>query len=163
MNKDTLIEEIEKGKQLFDFLIDELGEDDLVKPGVCGEWSVKDIVVHIVVHEQRMLKWMVETLQGGTPVEYQPYDSPEEQLDALNRQIYLENFNRSWNDVLKDWEAIHVKTLEWIRSVDEEALFDPGRFHLRNGEPLWVVVAAITYAHCDEHGWDIRGRMGKEQ
>jgi hypothetical protein len=162
MNKAILIEKIQKEKEVFGFLLDELSQEAVLLPGVCGEWSVKDIVAHITVHEQRMLKWLDETLKGENPSEYQPYDSPDEQLNALNHQIYLDHLNRSWKDVLADWESTHRQTLAWTNSADDDALFDSSRFHLLGGEPLCTAVAANTYEHCEEHGRDIRAWMGKE-
>lgn len=161
MNKDILIDKVQKGYEHFNSLQAELSEGQVIKPGVNGDWSVKDIVAHIVVHEQRMLKWMVERLGGGTPDAYQPYDSPDEQLDALNHQIYLENRSRSWEEVIQDWANTHAKTLAWMQSVNEEDLFDDSKFCLSGREPLWAAVAANTFEHCDEHVRDIRAWMGK--
>jgi hypothetical protein len=163
MNKATLIEKIKKEKAVFDAQLSELSEEEVLQPGVCGEWSVKDITAHIAVHEQRMLKWMKETLSGVTPKEYQPYDSPEQQLNALNHQIYLDNVNRPWVEVLEDFERTHQQTLKWIRSVNDEDLFDASRFGLLGGEVLWFAVAANTYEHCEEHGREIRAWMGQGQ
>ena len=112
MNKAILIEKIEKGYMSFGSLLSELSEAQKIQPGVCGDWSVKDIVVHMDVHEQRMLKWMSEKISGGKPEEYQPYDSPDEQLNALNHQIYLANTNRRWEDVLNEWESTHKQTAD---------------------------------------------------
>jgi hypothetical protein len=163
MNKAMLIEKVISGYELFESLLGELNEGQIIQPGVIADWSVKDTVAHMVVHEQRMLKWMVERLQGGTPKEHQPYASPDEQLDALNLRIYLENANRSWMDVQRDWKSTHEKTLAWIQSVNEDAMFDASKLHLLDGEPLWAAVAANTYEHYEEHGRDIRVWMGKGQ
>lgn len=156
MNKNTLIDNIRTGKMLLDSLLNGLSEDQFIQPGVCGEWSVKDTVAHIIVHEKRMLVWMIETLKGVTPEEYQPYASPDKQLNALNHQIYLDNKNRRLKEVLREWESTHAQTLAWLQMVNEEDLFDANRFCLLDGEPLWVAVAANTYEHCEEHGRDIR-------
>jgi len=163
MNEAILIDKVEKGYELFESPLSELSENQKMQPGVCGDWSVKDIVAHITVHEQRMLKWMGEKIRGGTPEEYQPYDSPDEQLNTLNHQIYLDNVNRYWEDVLHVWKSTHEQTLAWIQSVSKEALFDSSKFHLKGGEPLWAAVAANTYEHCEEHGRDIREWRGKGQ
>jgi hypothetical protein len=163
LDKTTLLVKIEEGKADFDSLVTGFSDAQLKRSGVCGEWSVKDIVAHIAVHEQRMLSWMTEKLLGGAPKEYQPYALPDVQLDALNYQIYLDNVGRPWEDVQQDWESAHKKTLDWIRSVDEQTLFDAGKFHLLDGEPLWVAVAANTYEHCEEHGKDICAWMVKGQ
>lgn len=155
MNKAELSESIRSGYSLFKELLSEFNTEELNKPGAVGKWSIKDTVAHIVVHEQRMIWWMNERLSGKCPTLPQPYAMPDKELNELNEQIYQENLNRTWNDVLCDLETAHVEALQLVETSSEWDLFDPDRFQLQTGEPLWEAIAANTFLHCEEHGRDI--------
>ena len=45
-----------------------LSRDDMLQPGVVGEWSVKDVLTHLADWEAHMLIW-VETARRGEKVE----------------------------------------------------------------------------------------------
>jgi hypothetical protein len=162
MSKINLLEKIRTGHERFNALLAELSDAQLIKPGVIGIWSVKDIVAHIVIHEQRMLQWMTERMQGRNPIAFQPFDMPEKELNELNENIYQENCNRDWMDVFQDWEKTHSQTLRLIEAANEEDLMSAQRFRLLGGEPLWVAVAVNTFEHCEEHGRDIRAWVARK-
>lgn len=155
MNQAELRESIQTGYNAFKELLAEFDLEQLAQPGVVGKWSIKDTVVHIVVHEQRMIWWMKERLRGKCPAQPQPYAMPDDELDGLNEQIYRENLDRTWDDVLRDLETAHVEALQLVETSSEWDLFDPDRFQLQTGEPLWEAIAANTFLHYEEHGRDI--------
>ena len=154
--KTQLLQSIQTGYKLFKELLAEFDDDPMIEPGVVGEWSVKDTVAHIIVHEQGMLQWMTKTLSGEQPCTPQPYNMPDDELDQLNKLIYQENKNRLLDDVMHDLDTAHAAALRLVGAASEEDIFDPSGFHLREGEPLWEAIAANTFWHYEEHGQDIR-------
>jgi hypothetical protein len=156
MNKIKLIESIQAGYSLFKKLLAEFDTEQICQPGAVGKWSVKDTVAHIVVHEQRMIQWLQARLCGKQPLLTQPYDMPEEALNRLNEQIYQENLHRPLEEVLRDLDKTHEEALRLVATSPEEDLFDPTRFRLQGGEPLWEAIAANTFWHYEEHSRDIR-------
>ena len=133
----------------------------MAQPGVIGEWSVKDILMHVVVHEQRMARWMAVRLRGEEPDAPQPYGMPDDELAVLNERIYQENRDRALEDVLRDWEEAHAQALALVTEAVEEDLLDPHRFQLQGGEPLGAAVAANTFEHDEEHARDIRAWLAR--
>jgi hypothetical protein len=156
MNKSRLYESIKTGYVKLTEFLAELSLEEKMQPGVIGKWSVKDITAHISVHEQRMIRWMKERLQGKDPKSPQPYDMPAHALDQLNEQIYQENCNRSLDDILRDFDKIHIETLKLVETVTEKDIFDVSCFRLLGGEPIWEAIAANTFWHYEEHTQDIR-------
>jgi hypothetical protein len=156
MNQSELLESIQTGYKLFKALLAQVPTDQLALAGVVGQWSVKDIVAHIVVHEQRMIAWVSATLHGESPAGHQPYDMPEEPLAIVNEQIYQENRNRQWDDLMSDLEATHAQSLALVEQAQEADLIAPRHFRLQGGEPLWAAIAANTFEHYEEHARDIR-------
>lgn len=156
MSKSKLLELIQDGYRLFKAMLAELSDEQMTEAGVTGEWSVKDILAHIVVHQQRMIRWLEESLRGIVPEMAQPYGMPEDDLAEVNEQIYLENRDRPLTQVLSDLDESCAQALAVVRAAVEEDLIDTSRFRLQGGEPLWEAVAANTFWHYEEHGRDIR-------
>ncbi len=156
MSKATLLDSIQNGYDSFKELLAEIDQAQMCQPGAVGKWSVKDTLVHIVVHEQRMIQWMNERLGGGHPILPQPYSMPDVELNELNEQIYQENLDRTLEDVLHDLHKTHIESLRLVEESREEDLLDPHCFRLQGGEPLWEAIAANTFWHYEEHGQDIR-------
>ncbi len=156
MSKAKLLESIQSGYGSFKELLAEMDQAQMYQPGAIGKWSVKDTVAHIVVHEQRMIQWMKERLCGKYPAMPQPYAMPDDELNELNEQIYQENLNRTFEEVMYVLNAAHIESLKLVEESREEDLLDPERFQLQGGEPLWEAIAANTFEHYEEHGRDIK-------
>lgn len=156
MNKATLFESIQNGYRLFTKLLAEFDTEELCQPGAVGKWSIKDTLAHIVVHEQRMIRWIEARLRGEQPLLPQPYDMPEEELNRLNEEIYQENIHRPLDEILRALDQTHEEALRLVETSPEEDLLEPARFQLQGGEPLWEAIAANTFSHYEEHGQDIR-------
>ncbi len=156
MSKPKLLESIQNGYDLFKELLSAFDEEQMNQPGAIGKWSIKDTVAHIVVHEQRMIGWMRERLQGHYPATPQPYAMPDDELDQLNEQIYQENLSWPLRGVMLALEQTHAEALKLVEESTEKDIFDPDCFQLRSGEPLWEAIAANTFWHYEEHGQDIR-------
>lgn len=156
MSRSKLLESIQTGYGLFKKLLAEFDAEQMNQPNVVGKWSVKDTIAHIIIHEQRMIQWMKERLQGKYPAMPQPYAMPDDALDELNEQIYQENRSRPLQDILRDLDETHLEALALVATSAEEALLNPDRFRLQGGEPLWEAIAANTFWHYEEHGQDIQ-------
>ena len=163
MSKSKLIEWIVCGHGVFKAMLAELSPEQMLLSGVIGDWSVKDILMHIVVHEQRMLDWLEERLRGSMPETPQPYDMQEDELAVLNRQIHLENMDNPLDDALYELDRLNERALGAVIRAAEADLIDSSRFCLKNGEPLWEAVAANTYEHYEEHSRDIRAWLEKQR
>ncbi len=155
MSKAKLLELIQSGYGSFKELLAEMDQAQMCQPGAIGKWSVKDTVAHIVVHEQRMIQWMKERLCGEYPAMPQPYAMPDDELNELNEQIYQENLNRTFDEVMCALDTAHIEALRLVEESREEDLLNPNRFQLQGGEPLWEAIAANTFEHYEEHGQDI--------
>ena len=161
MTKLRLLDSMQTGHQLFKALIAELNDEQMRLPGVIGVWSVKDILAHIVVHEQRMIDWVTKKLRGENVEAPQPYSMPEEELTLLNEQIYQQNRGRSLENLLSDLDTTYLQSIALVESALESTLLDARRFSLQDGEPLWEAVAANSFWHYEEHGRDIRAWLLK--
>ncbi len=122
----------------------------MAQPGVESNWSVKDILAHIMAWEKRMVQWLEESLRGEVPERPAPGMSWDD-LDRLNEQIYRENRDRALDEVLADFRQSHEESLRVVEAIAEEDLIEPERFEWREGDPIWHMVAGNTWWHYKEH------------
>jgi hypothetical protein len=159
ISRSELLEAIRTEHNRLEVTLAQLDEAQMIRPGVVGDWSVKDILAHIVAWEQRMVRWVGEALQGKLPADPDNWD----QVHALNAQIYQENRDRSLADVLEEFPRSYQEALHVAETTGEKDLLDPGRFAWREGKPLWKVVAANTCWHYREHDESIRAWLAARE
>jgi hypothetical protein len=162
MNKSKLLERMHAGHTAFKATLAELSDEQMIEAGVSGGWSVKDILAHIVVHEQRMTCWLEKRLNGIALQAPQPYGMLEDDLAEVNEQIYLENRDRPLAKVLSELDEAWLQALAVVREGSAEDL-NSVRLRLEGGEPLWEAVAANTFWHYEEHSRDIHAWLERQQ
>lgn len=127
-----------------------LSPEQMTRPGVEGEWSVKDILAHIVAWEQRMVGWVAAACRGETPPQLaNGIDGPE--LDRWNDETYRQYKDQTLAEVLAAFQASYPPALAAAVETPEPELFEADRFAWRNGQPLWIMVMANTGWHYKEH------------
>src|SRR4030067_375692 len=102
MNKTEIIAKLEGGREQFLDAIEGLSEDDLQQPGVMGEWSVKDILVHVARGEPELVKWLWQASQGQKPTNALVSSTS---VDELNARWYQESRARPLRLVLEDFHG----------------------------------------------------------
>jgi len=150
MTKEHLIELTRSERGLLEHVLADIPDDQMAEPGVEGDWSIKDILVHIAVWERRMVRWLAETLRGEIPQQL-PSGMTWDDLDQMNEQTYLENRDKPLAEVLSEFHRSYRAALKAVEAVPEADLLEPDRFAWRKGKPLWEMVAANMHRHCGEH------------
>ncbi len=64
MNKPKLLETLRSKRAEWDAVLAEIPAAQMTEPGVAGEWSVKDIIVHLTYHERWFADRLHESLRG---------------------------------------------------------------------------------------------------
>jgi len=145
-NIDELLQAIKEERGKLNQSFEALPDDEMVQPGACGAWSVKDILAHLVDWEQRGLRWYQAGLRDETP------KLPDEnynwrQLPDLNHAIYLKYKDLSLDEILKKYRVSFKETMEAIDGMSEGDLFTPEVFTWTGKHTLATYVNANTAAH----------------
>jgi hypothetical protein len=148
--KAQVIKLIEVEHNALQAVLNPLSESQMIQPGAEEKLSIKDILVHIVDWEQRMVQWIEESLQGKTPERPAPGMTWDD-LDRLNEQTYLANKDRALSEVQSNFDASYRKAIQTLEALSEADLFDPHRFTWREGDALWRMVEVNTWVHYREH------------
>lgn len=157
MNKQTLLNEIERAHQDMTRWLAALSDDEKTAPILNEGWSVKDSLAHLIAWEKMTLDWLARSLQGEQVkrfVEGYQYDTEAEReavMEKLNTHLYEQNKNRPLQEVMQDFRATHRAMFDFVAQMNENDIFDPQRFAWRNGSPAFDMLAGNTYEHYDEH------------
>lgn len=121
-----------------------LTEDQLVDPGVIGDWSVKDILAHLTAWEAELVTLLVKVKRGQKPT----WPAPAE-FDDLNTKWHKETKNRPLDRVLADWRGVRKQTVRQVEGLTEADLNQKWGW-LRN-RVAHDLIAANSYSHEAEH------------
>lgn len=136
-----------------------LGEDDMLRVGAVGIWSVKDVLAHLVSWEAELVTALTRLPQNaGRP----PQIVEIEDIDEWNAEQYGSNAPRALAAVLEDFHGVHKHLLEAIAALDNRTLDDNRRFPWMEGEPLSYLILENAVWHEEEHAADIRAWREQE-
>jgi hypothetical protein len=109
----------------------------MMKSGVTGNWSVRDILAHVTTWEEEALKHLPLVLKGGRPPRYSvKYGG----IDAFNALMTQQKKHLSLSEVLRQMDAKQKRLVNFIESVSEQEFREETRFRHRLG---WTRTATI--------------------
>jgi hypothetical protein len=144
--KNELLKTIEAEHKALEGLLAGLSPEEMVQPGIVGEWSVKDVLAHLLEWHHVVLNWHAAGLQGKVPA------TPSEefnwaQLPQLNQQIYEKHCHRSLAEIQKGFKDSHEKTVKTIQGLSEEELFRRGYYAWTKNNTLGAYFVSNTSSH----------------
>lgn len=122
-----------------------------MKPGVTGNWSVRDILIHVTTWEKEALKHLPTILKGGKP---ERYSVTHGGINAFNRIMTERKKGLTLAEVRRELEDTHRRLIRFIESVPEE--------QFRTETPFRHRLRLDTYSHYPKHAEAIR-RWRKQQ
>jgi hypothetical protein len=145
LQKGQLISLVRGAWRSWDSLLSKIDDQKTLRPGASGDWSVKDIVAHLAWHEREMIGVLRARALVGSDLWEQP-------LDQRNRAIYETYRSFPLDRVRADAREARDLLLAELAKLDEEDLYDSGRFAGMPSEwrPL-DLLAENTYLHYLDH------------
>ncbi len=140
MKKAKLLEKLDKSWADFNDSFSGLTEAQMMEPGVTGDWSVKDILAHVICWEEEALKYLPLVLLGERPPRYSLLYGG---IDAFNT-IMTEKFRSlPLADVINQLDQTHQRLVEYVRTISDEYFISETRFRHR--------LRLDTYSHYPIH------------
>jgi hypothetical protein len=165
-SKADLIERIGRERALWDALVAEIGAERMEQPGVTGEWTFKDVVVHLIGWRKAFLAQVQAVVRGANqpaaPWPAHLNEEKEEDVEQINEWFYEQGRGRSLNDVLDEYRQLYQSFEDAARALSEQDLFEPGRFVWMEGEPLANGIAYSPHFH-EEHEPIIRAWLASQR
>jgi hypothetical protein len=149
-NKAELLREMQSGYAAFEQLLAPLSGEQLTTPGVNGDWSIKDILVHLATWQARAAH-SVESLTRGEQPRHDPPIENDEEMNRFNDATFAAKRSLPLEQVWHDFRASYQRLLAAVEASSEVDLFDPQRFAWTDGSPLWQNIAGNSFGHYEEH------------
>jgi hypothetical protein len=144
--KKQLLDAMEAEGKALEQLLANLSPAQMTQPGIVGEWSIKDILAHLLEWQHMVLTWHAAGLKGKIPA------TPAEgfnwsQLPELNRQIYEKHCDRPLAEIRKEFKASCKKVLNTIQALSEKELFQRGYYAWTKNNTLGTYFVSCTSSH----------------
>lgn len=148
LDKAELLERIQVEHEELEQTLATFDKQAMTQLGVVGEWSVKDVLAHLMDWEQRLLEWYQAGRRGEMP-ELPAPGMTWANLAELNEQIYQKHRRHSLAAVMEGYHRSYQQVLEAVKAMPESDLA-AGRFAWTKKRTLADYVAACT---CDHYKW----------
>lgn len=153
MSKAEFLNLITAKRDEWDALVTGIAPERMTEKGATGDWSVKDVIAHLTVWEEKPIA-MLEARQGRGVVKPRPWPD-EMSTDEANDWIYKANQDRSLQELLAQSRRVHGRLLELVQAMPEKDLYASDLPDLEGGT-LADYIASDTYDHYREHTVVIR-------
>lgn len=148
MTAEEILDELDSSRERLLMALEPLPDEALTAPGAMGEWSIADILVHLVAWESELVTALLRVDQGKRP-EALLYAIAN--MDAYNARVFAENRGRDLDRVFGDLQGVRLQLEQWLDSFSEGDLNDPNRYSWADGTPLWRIIRENSYGHELEH------------
>lgn len=132
-------------------LVAPMSPEKLSTPWKEGEWTIKEIILHII-DDERIFAYRALRFARGDDTD----------LPGFDQDTYVEPSRaneRSIDSLFEEYESVRAGTLTLFASFDEEALLRKGT---ADGNPMSVRAAAYHIAgHAKHHEVSIRENYGE--
>jgi uncharacterized protein (TIGR03083 family) len=145
MDKQKFVDKIDTTWAAFTATYTGVPADQLTRPGVAGDWSVKDVLAHVTIWEAEALKYLPIVLAGGRPPRYSTLYGG---IDAFNAQSMAEKRGLPLDAVRRQLDDTHRQLMDYVRAAPDEQFTRATRFRHR--------LRLDTYSHYAEHTHTLR-------
>ena len=150
MNTQQLLAKLERTWLDFEDAYAGLSRDDLLTPGVTGQWSVRDIIAHVTWWEEEALAHMPGLREGKRSPKYSAMYGG---IDAFNALMTEKRRGLSLADVTRQHDEVHARLLAFVRAQPASLWETDTRVRRR--------LRLDTYGHYPVHAKAIRAWRGR--
>ena len=150
MNTQQVLDRLDRAWQDFLASYSGLTDEEMLRPGVTGQWSVRDLIAHITWWEEEALRHLPLVREGRRPPRYSvKYGG----IDAFNALKTEERRDLPLAEVLRRRDEVHARLVAYVRAAPEELYVRETRFRRR--------LRLDTYGHYPLHAAAIRAWRGE--
>jgi hypothetical protein len=150
--KKELLESIRTTRASLEKKFSKLNPQQMVWPGSMGDWSVKDILAHLVDWEQRFIGWYKAGQKGEIPETPAPGFTWRE-LPKLNQQGYERHKDQPLEQVMERFDGSYREILALVEGMSEKEIFEVKYYAWTGDSALLPWIAANTSSH---YNWACR-------
>ena len=145
VTKSEFVERVLGARTKWDAAISHITSDDMLEPGFCGDWSLKDVIAHITWYEKEMIQVLEQRVFAGSEL----WELP---TDKRNAVIHEQTGEGTLEERLAEARQVFEHLVELMASLTDKELNDPASFPGMPPEwKPWQVLASNTYEHYEDH------------
>lgn len=161
--KDVILDRLHDEYEAFINVLDDLTVEQMIEPNVVGEWSIKDLVAHLVYWNRLPVQEIEAALSGVDPstlLNRVDDDTTEaEQVNVINTQVVEESYNESVGDVMANFAHSYQLLLQTVMNLPDSAFQSGGEIERLLGDSIEDTLNNNTYEHWAEHRTQIEAWM----
>ncbi len=149
MDKATLLKTLTETRAAWEALLAQIDEEQMLKPGAAGKWSVKDVIAHVASGERELVPVLRTHVLAG--------DLWNLSDDERNEIEYQQHKDRPLHDIVNEERQAYTALLEVVQTLSDQDLHDPHRFKNMPQEwRPWQLIAGNSFKHYEDHMPSIR-------
>ena len=152
---DALLDELDVARASFHAALADVDAALVTIPGVVGDWSVRDLVVHVAAWCEHAVA-AIDLASAGRGAEF---GYSRDETDAMNERILAEGRALSPSAVLAREEAAFTAFRERVAGADAELCAQ----RLGNGDTVEAVIRFDGPEHYAEHTAHLRAWFGDDE
>jgi len=160
--KTLLLEESQKEYAALEQFLNTLTPQQMTEPGALRDWSVKDVLAHLLEWQQMTLGWYNAGLCGEKPILPAPGYKWSE-IPALNQAIYEKHQPAPLEEIVERFRASHRQVMELLHSLSDEQLFTPGQYAWTQNNTLGTYFVSNTSSHYRWARTEMRKQIKKRK
>ncbi len=143
--------------------LSERTEGEITARRRADEWSISDVIAHMMAWQQVSIARLEAALADSEPVYpgwlggADPFFA-EEHVNEFNARVHAIHRDEAWPSVHRAWRDGFGRFLELGEAIPEEQLLDASRYAWLKGNPL-VAVLEGSLEHHQEHYRTVSARM----
>ena len=155
MDKATLLKTLIETRAAWEALLAQFDEEQMLKPGAAGTWSVKDVIAHVASGESGI----VPVLRTHVLVDTDLWNLSD---DERNEIEYQQKKDRPLHDIVNEERQAYTALLEVVQQLSDEDLNDPHYFKNMPEEWIpWQLIAGDSFKHYEDHMPSLRDWLAK--
>ncbi len=146
LSRPEILEQLQTEYSLLMKVINRFNYAEMVEPGAVGEWSVKDVLAHLIVWTQFPVQevWFVRFI--GKPLEFN-----HDERDAFNARVVDGYRHLTPQQIVAHLDGAFQGAIDCIEALPDEA-FEPGNtLECLLGDTISGTFGNNTYEHYALH------------
>src|SRR5438105_4054146 len=119
MDRNDLTDRLQTEYDRLQAALAQLAQEQMTLPIQKDSYSVKDILVHLTVWDERGTGWLRSAAAGETPGVPLPGLTWDD-MDRLNEVTFRENRDRPLRDVMAEYRATFARLLDQLQALTDE-------------------------------------------
>ncbi|MGH2536171.1 MAG: DinB family protein [Candidatus Promineifilaceae bacterium] len=160
MTPEQILDQLDASRERLLVAIEPLPDEALQAAGVMDDWSIADILSHLIAWESELVTALLRIDQGRPPATMLAAIGD---VDGYNARRFAESKGRPLARIFDDLQGVRVQLESWLDRFSERELRRPLRLPWTEGITLSLddMIRENSYGHELEHLPDIEAFAGR--